>query len=446
MARPSSPAAAIAEIWTDEDAPEAREFTRARRVLAIGGGLLLVLLLLAAVVPIGGAVIASGAVGVETRVKRIANPTGGTIAAILVENGQKVEQGQLLMRLKDKVSGAEAQYSGLSVEQLLAQRARLEAEQSGSGRVVFAPALLDAGTPTAAQAMSDELKLFATRQAEQTQMHAQLQARIAQYGEQNRGYNAQIASLQRQLALIKPELDDVRLLWEKKLVTITHLTQLEPTAAPLDGQIASLQANIAETDAHVSETREQSIQVDQTRRIDAASQLEQVNAALNDQSVRSISANVQKQETEIRAPYAGTVEKLAYTTVGDVVRPAEPIMEIVPSGQLTVIEAMVRPSDIDQLAVGQKARIRFTAFAYTSTPEIPGKVTYVATDRTTNPDTGAAFYSVRVEIDRQALAAQHLQLRSGMPAELFIGTGERSLLSYLTKPLRDQIARAFRGD
>jgi HlyD family secretion protein len=446
MARPSSPAAAIAEIWTDEDAPEAREFTRAGRVLAIGGGLLLVLLLLAAVVPIGGAVIASGAVGVETRVKRIANPTGGTIAAILVENGQKVEQGQLLMRLKDKVSGAEAQYSGLSVEQLLAQRARLEAEQSGSGRVVFAPALLDAGTPTAAQAMSDELKLFATRQAEQTQMHAQLQARIAQYGEQNRGYNAQIASLQRQLALIKPELDDVRQLWEQKLVTISQLNELERTAASIDGQIASLQANIAETDAHVSETREQSIQVDQTRRIDAASQLEQVNAALNDQSVRSISANVQKQETEIRAPYAGTVEKLAYTTVGDVVRPAEPIMEIVPSGQLTVIEAMVRPSDIDQLAVGQKARIRFTAFAYTSTPEIPGKVTYVATDRTTNPDTGAAFYSVRVEIDRQALAAQHLQLRSGMPAELFIGTGERSLLSYLTKPLRDQIARAFRGD
>ena len=194
MARPASPAAAVAEIWTDEDAPEVREFTRARRVLAIGGGLLMVLLLLAAVVPIGGAVIASGAVGVETRVKRIANPSGGTIAAILVENGQHVEQGQLLMRLKDKVPGAEAEYSGLSVEQLLAERARLEAEQSGSGRVVFAPALLNAGTPTAAQAMSDELKLFATRQAEQVQMHAQLDARIAQYGEQNRGYNAQICA------------------------------------------------------------------------------------------------------------------------------------------------------------------------------------------------------------------------------------------------------------
>ena len=120
-------------------------------------------------------------------------------------------------------------------------------------------------------------------------------------------------------------------------------------------------------------------------------------------------------------------------------------MEIVPSGQLTVVEAMVKPSDIDQVAIGQKARIRFTAFAYTSTPEIPGKVTYVATDRTTNPQNGVAFYSVRIEIDRDALNAQHLVLRSGMPAEVFIGTGERSLLSYLSKPLRDQLMRTFRG-
>jgi HlyD family secretion protein len=188
------------------------------------------------------------------------------------------------------------------------------------------------------------------------------------------------------------------------------------------------------------------IQTDQTRRIEAAGQLEQVNATLNDQKVRSISAGERQEQTEIRAPYSGTVEKLAYTTVGDVVRPAEPIMEIVPSGQLTVVEVTVRPSDIDQLAVGQTARIRFTAFAYTSTPEIPGKVIYVATDRSSNPQTGAAFYNARVEIDRDALSAQHLQLRSGMPAEVFIGTGERSLLSYMTKPLRDQIARAFRGD
>jgi HlyD family secretion protein len=121
-------------------------------------------------------------------------------------------------------------------------------------------------------------------------------------------------------------------------------------------------------------------------------------------------------------------------------------MEIVPRGQLTVVEAMVRPSDIDQLKVGQQARIRFTAFAYTSTPEIPGKLSYVATDRTTNPQNGQSFYSARIEIDEKALAAQHLQLRSGMPAEVFIGTGNRSMLSYVTKPLVDQIARAFRGD
>ena len=198
-----SPSNALPELWSDDEAPETRQFARAKRVLAIGGGLLLVLFLLAAVVPVGGAVIASGQVGVETFVKRISNSDGGTIAAILVKNGQTVRQGQLLMRLQDTVPGAEAQYSDLTVEQLLAERARLTAEQSGAGRVVFPPALLSAGTPTAAQAMADELKLFTTRQGEQAQMHAQLEARIAQYAE-NRGYQAQIASLQKQSALIKP--------------------------------------------------------------------------------------------------------------------------------------------------------------------------------------------------------------------------------------------------
>jgi HlyD family secretion protein len=441
-----SPEDAFADLWPEGEASEDNEFIRPRRALAIGGALLLVLFLLAAFVPIGGAVIGQGQVGVESRVKRIAHPTGGTIAEILVENGQRVARGQLLMRLKDTVTGAEAEFSGLSVEQLVAQRARLEAEQTGAGRVVFPPALTGARTPTAAQAIAQELKLFATRQSEQVQMRAQLQARIAQYNEQKRGYRAQIASLNRQTALIKPELEGVRQLWEQKLVTINQLNDLERTAASIDGSVASLQADIAQADARISETREQLIQLGQTRRIEAAAQLEQVNAALNDQRVRSISAGERHEDTEIRAPYAGVVEKLAYTTIGDVVRPAEPIMEIVPNGELTVVEVMVRPSDVDQLAVGQKARIRFTAFAYTSTPEIPGKVIYVATDETTNPTTGAAFFNARVEIDAKALQAEHLQLRSGMPAEVFIATGNRSLLAYLSKPMRDQFTRAFRGE
>jgi HlyD family secretion protein len=446
MADPTLTNPALTDLWPEGERAEDRDFAWAKRALLIGTGLFVVLLLLAAFVPIGGAVIAHGQVGVETRVKRIAHPTGGTIAEILVENGQEVKAGQVLMRLKDTVTGAEAQYSGLSVEQLLAERARLEAEQHGASRMVFAPALANAQTASARQAMADEIKLFATRQGEQAQMHAQLQARIAQYEQQKNGFRAQIASLNRQSALIKPELEGVRQLWEKQLVTINQLNDLERTAASIDGNVASLQAQIAEADARISETREQLIQVDQTRRIQAADQLEQVNTALNDQRVRSISAGEQHTNTEIRAPYSGVVEKLAYTTIGDVVRPAEPIMEIVPNGELTVIEAMVRPSDVDQLAVGEKARIRFTAFAYTSTPEMPGRVTYVATDRTVDPATKAEFYSVRIEIDVKALHREHLKLRSGMPAEIFISTGDRSLLSYLSKPLTDQFARSFRGE
>lgn len=446
MSDPTLTNPAFTDLWPEGERADDRDFRWFRQALTIGAGLFVVLMLLAAFVPIGGAVIARGQVGVETRVKRIAHPTGGTIAEILVENGQAVKAGQVLMRLRDTVTGAEAQYSGLSVEQLLAERARLEAEQHGAGRMVFPPALTNAGTASARQAMSDEIKLFATRQGEQAQMHAQLQARIAQYEQQKNGYRAQIAALNRQSALIKPELEGVRQLWEKQLVTINQLNDLERTAASIDGNVAQLGAQIAEADARISETREQMIQLDQTRRIQAAAQLEQVNTALNDERVRSISAGEQHTNTEIRAPYSGVVEKLAYTTIGDVVRPAEPIMEIVPNGELTVVEAMVRPSDVDQLAVGEKARIRFTAFAYTSTPEMPGKVTYVATDRTVDPATKAEFYNVRIEIEPTALHREHLQLRSGMPAEVFISTGDRSLLSYLSKPLTDQFARAFRGE
>lgn len=436
----------LEDLWPEGEVEQIEQGANPRRALLIGGGLLLVLFLLAALVPIGGAVIASGQVGVESRVKRIAHPTGGIIAEIPVENGQAVEAGQLLMRLEDIVSGAEAEFSSLSVEQLLAQRARLQAEQNGADRLIFPPALTSSDTPSAAQAMRQEASLFTTRQSEQRQIRAQLQARITQFDEQIRGYLAQISALERQAELIGPELEGVRDLWERDLVTIGRLNELERTAANIDGNIASLRANIAQSNARISETREQLIQLNQTRRIEAAVQLDGVNAALNDQQVRSVSAGDRLENSEIRAPYAGTVEKLAYTTIGDVVRAAEPIMEIVPEGELTVIEAMASPADVDQLAAGQSARIRFTAFSYSATPEIPGTVTYVATDRSTDQATGMPFFTVRIAIDLAEVETEGLELRSGMPAEVFISTGSRTLLSYLTRPLRDQFERSFRGE
>lgn len=397
----------------------------------------------AAFVPIGGAVMGGGSVGVETRVKRVAHPTGGIIFEIHVRNGDHVEKGQILMRLDDTVSGADAQLSELSVDQLLAQRARLEAERLGAPSMSI-PVELRRNDPGARKALADEQKLFAIRQAEQSGMRAQLTARIAQNEQQIASYRAQIGAMRQQTALIEPERKGVRDLWEKDLVTINRLNQLERTQVELQGQIASTNANIAQTQARITEAREQLIQLDQTRRSEAGKDLAQVNAALNQQQVRSVSAGDIQERSVIRAPYSGTVDKLAFATVGDVVKPAETIMEIVPDDDKLVVEAMVSPADIDQVRAGQPARIRFSAFSATSTPEIPGRVAIVAAERTDEERTGRSYYAVRLEIDEAALSRQRrIQLKPGMPAEVYIETGKRSMLSYVSKPLSDQLARSF---
>lgn len=418
----------------------------ARRALLACAGLLLLLLVLAAAVPIGGAVLGVGQVGLQSKVKRIAHPTGGVIAAIATSNGQHVTEGQLLMRLDDNIKRAEATYSSLSVEQLLAQRARLSAERVDAPRIVFPAELVAAGTVGARQAMADETLLFAIRRRELGQIGAQLSARMSQYTESIRGMSAQIAALERQSRLIEPERQGVKELWDKQLVTINRLNQLERTAADLEGNAASLRAQIAQTRAKIAEAREQMLQLRESRRAEAGAELARINIVLNDQVLRKVSAADQQVRSEIRAPYAGVIEKLAFWSVGDVVKPAEPIMEIVPDDDEMIVEVAVGPADIDQVRPGQRARIRFSAFNLSATPEIPGVVAYVAKDRTQDPNGSRAFYTVRVKIHHLRVAVERLELRSGMPAEVHIETGERSMLSYMTKPLRDQFARAFRDN
>lgn len=408
-------------------------------VIGLGGAMVFV--------PIGGAVVGGGQVGVESRVKRVAHPTGGIISALYVQNGDHVNKGDILMRLDDQVSGTQSELSSLTVDQLLAQRARLEAERLGTATIAF-PAELRARTdPGARKAMADEQKLFSIRQSEQGGMRAQLSARVAQNRKQIDGYRAQIGALQKQAALIEPERASVKELWDKNLVTISRLNQIERTSVDMQGSIASLQAQIAQTEARITEANEQLLQLGQTRRADAGTQLATINGTLNQEQIRSVNATDLHERSVIRAPYSGTVDKLAFATIGDVVRPAETIMEVVPDRDRLLVEAMVSPADIDQVAQGQRARIRFTAFNSTATPEIAGRVKFVAPERTTDEQARQSYYAVRVEVDAKDLARwPEMKLRPGMPAEIFIETGSRSMLSYITKPLRDQFARAFRDN
>ncbi|CAN5436118.1 HlyD family type I secretion periplasmic adaptor subunit [soil metagenome] len=408
-------------------------------VFGIGGA--------AALIPIGGAIVASGQLGVESHVKQITHPAGGTVAQILVQNGQHVRKGQLLMRLDDKVLGTDAQLSALSVDQLTAQRARLEAERLGDSAIRFPEALAKRTDFSAKSAMADEQKLFAIRRSEGSGLSAQLQSRIGQYGQEIAGYRAQIAALQKQAVLIKPELEGVRELYGKKLVTLNRVNQLERTSVDLSGSVGALNAQIAQTMAKIAETRQQIIQISETRRSDAGVQLAEINSALNQQQSRSVSAMDAQSRTMIRAPYSGVVDKLSAATIGGVIRPADVIMEIVPDQDRLLVEGAVNPADIDRVHAGQVARIRLTSANATATPELQGKVVFVAAERTVDPSGQRSYFPVRVEIDaREAAKNNGVKMKAGMPAEIFMESGSRTMLSYLTKPLRDQIQRAFRDN
>ncbi len=400
---------------------------------------------MAALVRVTGAVIASGEVSVESRVKSIAHPTGGVIAEVYVREGDRVQRGAPLMRLDTTVAGVTASTSGEGLEQLLAARARLTAERDGLGGIAYPPALTQSNSPTARAAIAEENRLFALRRQARAVQQAQFAERISQSEQQIAAYQAQLAATRKQTALIAPERDSVRELWKKDLVTISRLNQLERTAAELEGSAASLSSQIAQTRARIAELRQGSAQLQQDARSQAGVELAEVVARLNEQQVRKVAAGDTVDRSVVRAPSAGVIDKLVYTTIGGVVPPAQTIMQIVPDTDELVVEAKVSPGDIDQLHIGQQADLRFTAFNQQTTPELKGTLRHVAAERTLDERTGQSFYRVRIAVDEAELKRLGaLKLVPGMPVEAYIQTGDRSLLSYITKPLRDQLNRAFR--
>jgi HlyD family secretion protein len=421
-----------------------------KRNLRIGmtlvGLLVIVLFLMAGFANITGAVIAAGQVSVESKVKKIAHPRGGVIAEIYVKDGDRVKAGDALMRLDSTVSGVNAAVSGEGLDQLMAQRARLEAERDSSSGIRFPAELTKRGDASARVAISEEARMFRLRRQAIQGQKAQLAERINQLEQQIRGYQSQINASNRQAALIQPELEGVRSLWEKKLVTINKVNQLERTAVDLDASVASLNANIAQARGRITEIRQQAIQLDQDSRSQAGAQLGEVMKLLNDQQVRAVGTDDELTKSVIRAPYDGVVDKVAFTTIGGVIPPAQTIMEIVPDADQLTVEAKINPVDIDQISIGQPAKLRFSAFNAQTTPEVDGRLVHVSAETSTDERSGMTYYTVRLDVDQQEVRKLgELKLVPGMPVEAYVQTGERSLLSFITKPLRDQVNRAFRS-
>ena len=400
----------------------------------------------AATTVISGAVIASGQLVVESSVKKVQHPTGGVVGQLLVQEGDHVKQGDVLLRLDATQTNANLGIIVKSIDELTAREARLEAETIGADVIDFPDSLSSrGGDPIVAKLMKGEAKLFDLRRNSRAGEKAQLRERIEQLKEEIAGLTEQVSAKDNEIAFLEKELAGVRELWEKNLVQITRLTGLERDAARLHGERGQLVAAIAQAKGKIAEVELQIIQVDGDMRSKVAQEISEVRAKLSELSERKVAAVDQLKRIDIRSPQDGVVHQLEVHTVGGVVSPGEPIMLIVPEADRLAVEARVSPTDIDQLRLGQNAVLHFSAFDQRTTPEIPGVVTRIGADTSQDEHTGASYYDVRVAIDESKLPElRGLKLVPGMPVEIFMETKPRTVISFLIKPVRDQIARTFK--
>ncbi|MGD9922281.1 MAG: HlyD family type I secretion periplasmic adaptor subunit [Pseudorhodoplanes sp.] len=416
------------------------------------GGMLVTVLMVggvgvwAATTHIAGAVVAHGTVVVESSEKKVQHPTGGVVGAILVKNGDRVRANDLLLRLDETVARANVQMVTKQLDQLSAREARLKAERDDSAEIVMPVSLKKrANESGVAEIIAGETNLFESRLKTREGQKAQLRERISQLDDEYSGINAQIAAKQRELELIAKELEGLETLEERKLVRTEKMTSMRREVARLEGEKGQLQAAAASTKGKISETELQILRIDQELKTEVATDLRETQTKQAEYVERRTAANDQLTRINLLAPQDGIVHQLSVHTVGGVVNPGEPIMLIVPDSDKLVIEAKIAPQDIDQIFKGQPAMIRFGAFDHRSTPELQANVIGISANVTQSQQTGEVFYTARVELPEtqiKRLGAQ--KLLPGMPADVQIRTRDRTAISYLLKPLEDQIVKAFR--
>jgi HlyD family secretion protein len=429
-------------------AAEARESIR-RHMIA---GLTIVIVLVcgmggwAATTQLAGALIAPGSVVVDSNVKKVQHPTGGVVGEVRVRDGDRVKAGDIVVRLDETVTRANLAIVTKGLDELSARKARLVAERDGADNITFPADLLKRQSePDTAAAIASERKLFELRRNARNGQRAQLRQRVQQLSEEIAGLTAQQAAKSREITLIERELVGVRDLFQRNLVQINRLTQLERESTRIEGERGQIIASIAQAKGKIAELELQILQIDQDLSSEVAKEMRDVDGKLGEFVERKVTAEDQLKRIDIRAPQEGTVFQSNVHTVGGVITPADTIMLIVPDADKLTVEAKVNPQDIDQLQIGQKALLRFTTFNQRTTPEIYGIVNRISADISTDQRTGMNYYTVRISLPPEEVAKLgEVKLVPGMPVEAFVQTGERTVMSYLVKPLYDQITRAFR--
>ncbi|TFV69112.1 HlyD family type I secretion periplasmic adaptor subunit [Bradyrhizobium frederickii] len=418
--------------------------------LLLGLGIVLVLVVglggWASTVLISGALIAPGQIVVESNVKKVQHPTGGVVGEVRARDGDLVKAGDIVVRLDDTVTKANLAIVTKNLDAAQARAARLQAEQRGVDRIEFPQTLLErANDPDVRLLLSAETKLFDVRVNGRAGQKAQLRERITQLNEEIAGLSAQEKAKDQEIALVQNELTGVRDLYDKRLVQLSRLTQLERDSARLNGERAQYIAARAQAKGKITETELQIIQVDKDVVSEVSKDLRETNDKIGELIERKVAAEDQLRRIDIRAPQDGMVLQSNVHTIGGVVTAGDALMLIVPQADDLQVEAKVNPVDIDKLQIGQKTLLRLSAFNQRTTPELNGLVSRVSPDVTTDQRTGQSYYTIRVSMPAEEIARLgDVKMIPGMPVEAFVQTGDRTMLSYLMKPLHDQLMRAFR--
>lgn len=428
-------------------------FAEVRRYILFGLAIIITLLggigVWAATVEISGAVLAMGSVVVDSSVKKVQHPTGGVVGAIYVKEGQQVQAGEVVIRLDETVTRANLQMVSKMLDEIAVSQARRKAEQADLSVIVYPDDLRERrDEPALANIMASENELFESRRKAREGLKSQLRERISQLREEIQGLTAQQDARRQELQFAQAELDGLVELEGKNLVSTPRITSARRTVAQLEGDIAQVVASTAQARGRIAEIELQILQLDQDLKTEVGKELREQQGREAELTERRVAAEDQLKRVDIRAPQNGTVHQLSVHTVGGVISPSEPIMLVVPNADSLVIDAKIQPQDIDQVRVGQEAHVRFSAFNQRTTPDVTAKVTRVSADLMMEQAPGGAsypYYSIRLELTDEARAKLgHLKLVPGMPAEVHMTTGERTALSYFTKPLTDQFVRAFR--
>jgi len=404
----------------------------------------------AVLAPLGGAALAPGVVVVQSHRKTVQHLEGGIVKRLLVREGDTVSRGDVLLELDDTQSGAEM---GIVRGQYITARAleaRLIAERDGGAAVVYDKTWQGSDDPHIRDVVRGQNQIFLARKNTHDGERAVLGQRVGQLHSQVEGLMQLKSSKQALMASYKEEIGDLEELLKDGFADKRRLREFERSYAQSLGDIADLSARIAGIKIKVGETELQALQIDKEFQQEVASGLGEVQSTIFELREKTQVLSDRVRRAQVLAPVDGMVVGLSVHTEGGVIAPGSPLMDIVPQNEGLMVEAQVEPLDIDRVKPGMRAEVRFSAFARANTPVFEGEVITLSADRLIDEVTGMPYFLARINLTPESEASldeiESLYLIPGMPAEVLIKTGDRTLFKYLAQPFSNMFARSFIED